>query len=236
MIPLHCEQGSIEWRKARLGIPTASQASRLLTPKTLKPSSAQDKYLAELLAEWALGVPLDDAASGWLDRGIAMEEEARGWYAFEYGVEVEEVGLCMTDDGRFAGSPDGLVEAVGGLELKCPSAVVHMSYWLEPESLYDQYKLQVQTNLWVTGRDWWDLVSYNPELPKVVYRVEPDEAFVEAWEPVLNTFSMALEANKKRYVKEYGEPKSVELEYPLREANPQGGRFEYQDHESRLGT
>ena len=206
------EQGSLDWRQARLGIPTASATDRLLTPKTLKPSTQQDKYLCELMVEWALGLEAD-AASGWMDRGTAMEEDAAGWYEFEYGVDLAKVGFWTTDDGRFGGSPDRLVGDDGILEIKCPSAVVHMGYLMEPQKLVDAYRLQNQANLWISGRKWCDIVSYNPELPKVIRRVELEPEFVEAFEPVLNTFCSSLDAWKSDYVKNYGPPVPRTLEY-----------------------
>ena len=59
MIVLDCQQGSEEWYRARLGIPTASNFSAIITPKG-KPTASETRtrYLHKLLAEWALGVCL----------------------------------------------------------------------------------------------------------------------------------------------------------------------------------
>ena len=48
MIELPCQQGSVEWFEARLGIPTASEFSRIVTP-TGKLSAARVTYMGELL-------------------------------------------------------------------------------------------------------------------------------------------------------------------------------------------
>ena len=53
------EQGSQSWIELRLGIPTASQFSRIVTPGG-KSSSSRDAYMGELLAEWVLGEPYSD--------------------------------------------------------------------------------------------------------------------------------------------------------------------------------
>ena len=69
MIILEVEQGSTAWIQARLGIPTASQASRIVTP-TGRLSKSRDGYLAQLLAEWALGETVTDfAGTEWMERG-----------------------------------------------------------------------------------------------------------------------------------------------------------------------
>ena len=60
MIALDLQQGSAEWVKARLGIPTASQFSRIIT-STGKLSGQADGYMHELLAESLLGEPADVA-------------------------------------------------------------------------------------------------------------------------------------------------------------------------------
>ena len=58
-IILDCEQGSPEWEAARLGVATASMCSKILTP-TGRLSSARDEYVGKLLAEWALGEPVEE--------------------------------------------------------------------------------------------------------------------------------------------------------------------------------
>ena len=67
MIVLDCVQGSQAWIDARLGIPTASQFSRIVTP-TGRASTAAEGYTAELLAEWALGYPIKEIRRQRMDR------------------------------------------------------------------------------------------------------------------------------------------------------------------------
>lgn len=186
-------QGSDEWWQTRLGIPTASRFDDLLTPKTLKPAAARDRYRAELVAEYLLGQPLDWGSSQWTERGTDMEDEARRWYEMHMEIDVERVGFITTDDGTAGGSPDGLVGTQGGLEIKCLGAGAHMQ-----RVLYDvpEHIGQVQGGLWLTKRSWWDVLYYNPELPKRIIRVEPDPKWVAAFEPVLAEFSATLEADK----------------------------------------
>lgn len=207
-------QGSPEWLQARLGIPTASQADRILTPRQLKPASAQREYLHQLLAEWLIGYPIEwSASSQYMQRGTDLEAEARAAYEIVMGVDVQTTGLLLTDDGMFGGSPDGLVGSDGGVEIKCPAIHTHIGYLLDPESLADRYRGQVQALLWITGREWWDLWSYHPELPPVRVRVQPDDAWRAAWEPTLAAFLDQLRAGRDR-LREYrrGEPESAEEE------------------------
>lgn len=194
MIVVKCEQGTDAWRKARLGVVTGSGFASLLTNKTLKPSEQAKAYMAKLVAETLIGEPIEEPGSAFMDRGTEMEPEARGWYEFAQGVDVEQVGFITTDDGRVGCSPDGLVGEDGGLELKCPAAHTHAAYAMDPDALVLAYRGQVQAGLYVTGRAWWDIVSYNPVMEPVLVRVLPDPTYRAALEPVLAKFLADMDA------------------------------------------
>lgn len=182
-----------EWVAARMGVPSASNFNRILTPTGNLSSQSWD-YAYELAAErHALYLPEDAEFIGTraMRYGTETEPEARRWYVFHCGLEVEEVGFCTTDDGRFGCSPDGLVGADGLLELKCPLGKTHVSY-LVADVLPLEYFPQVHGQLLVTGRKWVDFVSYCPGLPPFVKRVEV--------EPYTMKLAAALEQFHERYL------------------------------------
>jgi YqaJ-like viral recombinase domain len=192
MIEYNVEQGSPEWFGLRLGRPTASEFSRILTPAKADYSAQAAEYIDELI-----GVKLnalDGRFPPWVEKytsrdmanGEAFEAEARFWYAMETGNKVRQVGFVTTDDGRFGCSPDGLIDPDGGLELKCPHPSTQM-YRLRKGVLPNEYKGQVHGALAITGRKWWDFVSYCHGLPKFMVRVEPDE-FTEKLKAALEKF------------------------------------------------
>ena len=187
------KQGTPDWLTARLGIPTSSNMDRIITPKG-NPSSSGTRYLARLCAEWYLGQPLDEAESQFMARGSDLEHEAVRWYEFETGLDTAEVGLCLRDDGKVGASPDRLVGEPGLLEIKCPSADVHMMYVLGGAT--DEYRIQTQGQLYVTERLWVDLLFYHPTLPRAIVRITRDEAFIAALAEQLDTFVKRLEAAK----------------------------------------
>lgn len=194
MIVHDVEQGSKEWIALRLGKVTASGVGEIVTPATLKPSKSADRYLARLVAETILGTPVDETTSEFMDRGLAMEADAASWYEWERDVEAQVVGCVSRDDGRVLCSPDRLIGETGGLEIKCPSALVHTEYLLDPAKLLAAYKSQVQASLWITGRAWWDLLSFNPFLPPVCLHVLPDPEWVAAVAPAVDAFLARLDA------------------------------------------
>lgn len=192
------QQGSPEWLQARLGMPTASEFASIITPKTRKPSASQDKYLAKLCAEWFIGEPIDGYTSVFMERGTQMEPQAADSYAFARDVECSPVGFCTTDDSKIGCSPDRLVGDDGLLEIKCPGAEAHMRYLLSDGEMVADYWCQAQGELYVTGRAWVDLYSFNPVMPEVCVRVEPDEEFQTALHECLMAFVKKLDAAKEK--------------------------------------
>lgn len=192
MIILKVKQGSPEWIEARLGIPSASQFSRIVTA-TGKMSGQAEAYMHELLAESLLGEPADNFSNGFMQRGSEQEQEAVRLYEFQREVDVERVGFCLRDDKRAGCSPDGLVGPDGGIEIKCPAAKTHVGYLLNsPDS---SYKAQVQGCLWITERKWWDIFSYNPFMAPAIVRCTRDEEFIgklaNAMDEFLDKFDVA---------------------------------------------
>jgi hypothetical protein len=75
-----------------------------------------------------------------------------------------------------------LIGDKGGLEIKSPkSPRVHLERLIDKQ-IPQEYIPQVQGCMWVTGRDWWDFVSFDPRMPEshqmLIIRVERDDAFI----------------------------------------------------------
>lgn len=198
MIVLDFAQGSDAWIAARLGLPTASQFHRILTPRTLKLSASSETYAHELLAEEMLGHPIDEQESQFMTRGSQMEIDAVKFYEFTQEVETQKVGLLLRDDGLVGVSPDRLVGDDGGLEIKCYAAANHVGAMLNAEE--EKAKCQIQGCLWITGRAHWDRLSYNPELPSVITRHYRDREFIGALAGAVNAFIDRLEQLRDKLI------------------------------------
>lgn len=199
MIRLDVQPGSGEWAMARLAIPTASQFSRILTPKTMKLSESATSYAHDLIAEEVLGVPLDDATSGFMNRGEVMERKAVDYYELQRDVDTEPAGFLLRDDGRVGASPDRLVGADGLLEIKVPKPANHITYLLDEQGI--GYRAQVQGQLWITERAWVDTISYHPQMPIALVRQYRDEKFIAALAAAVDQFLLMLDDMKAKLVR-----------------------------------
>ena len=177
---INCEQGSPEWLQARLGVPSASSYSKLITT-TGKASAQAEAYINQLVAERITGESSFFQVTDPMQRGMDLEPEARVRYEMETGNLVEQVGFLMHDTLEAGASPDGLVGESGGLEIKCPMPSTHIEY-LRDGRLPSKYIQQVQGCLWISGRDWWDFMSYHPKMTPLIIRVYRDEVFIKALE------------------------------------------------------
>lgn len=176
----------------RIGRVTASRFKDVMSePRTKKARDAGElsesamTYLGELLAERITGRRADkfvgNAATTW---GNDFEPHARAVYA-----EYTGNAVTVPDFQQWAGndsvgcSPDGFVSSRGGLEIKCPhSPKEHLKTWFSRQ-LPPQYIAQVQGSMWVTEREWWDFVSFDPRYEEtgqalVILRVKRSEEFI----------------------------------------------------------
>jgi len=167
-----CEQGSDEWHRARLGIPTASRFKDVLAKGQGK---VRRSYMCQLAAEIITGEPLENFTSLAMDRGKALEQEVRDHYAFVNNIELQRVGFIK---GSGCGcSPDALVGDDGVLEIKTQRGDLLIETLLR-DDIPPEHKAQVQGSLLVTGRDWCDLVVYWPRMPVAKFRCYRDQAFI----------------------------------------------------------
>ncbi|MGZ4519971.1 MAG: lambda exonuclease family protein [Mycobacteriaceae bacterium] len=195
-------QGSPEWHDARRGIITASVVGKLLTP-TLKvaDNDTSRALTATLAAERITGWTEPSFMNDDMMRGVLHEPIARDRYAEHNGVTVEEVGFLVRDDWGYqiGASPDGLVGEDGGLEVKCPRAKTHIRT-IVADQVPAHYFAQVQACLLVSGRKWWDFVSFCAGLPMWTKRVHPDPKWQAAIVEAVAAFEKAAEQLTSDYL------------------------------------
>lgn len=200
MITIDCEQGTDSWWQARLGIPTASEFDKILTPAKLEPSKSAEGYMNKLIAEWYRGKPDETFQSEWMKRGNEFEEEARQWYAFTHDCNPQKVGFCKTDDEQTGCSPDALICEDGGIEIKSVLSGTMVGYVMEGR-IPLEYKLQVIGSLLVTGRHWWDFLVYHPDFKPLLIRTRREDVQKEldALQTALTDFCKKLVTKREEF-------------------------------------
>lgn len=188
---LDLEQGTYEWLQARLGCPSGSGFAKLITSSG-QPSSSAETYINQLIAELITGESTYVQKTEWMERGNELEPIARMNYELETDCEVTEVGFCMHESLKCGVSPDGLVGDEGGIEIKCPAPSTHVKY-LRKGKLPSEYKAQVQGCLWITEREWWDFMSYHPQMPNLLIRVHRDEEYINQLERLVTHACQIIE-------------------------------------------
>lgn len=191
MIQLKLTQGDSEWKLARAGKVTASRAKD--ARDRLKSGAASGKqiaYACQVALERVSGQPADATFENWQMReGHVQEPIARAAYERRTGNLVDEVGAFATDDDLFLYSPDGIIDGDGLLEVKTlfsPERIMTIVGNGDVSDFIDQCMF----GLWLTGRQWIDLVVWVPSLEHLtIKRIARDEDYIEAMETDLMAFS-----------------------------------------------
>lgn len=181
-------QGSEEWLAARCGCATASEFSAVLAKGQGKTRAA---YLRRVVAEMLTGKPTEGYRNAHMDRGTEQEPRAREEYEAQTGEFVEQVGFIRHYALPIGCSPDGLVGRDGGAEIKSVIPTVQVETILAG-GYPPEHKPQVQGNLWLAERKWWDFCSFCPEMPEhlrlYVFRVGRDEDYIKRLETEVTAF------------------------------------------------
>ncbi|WP_447898025.1 lambda exonuclease family protein [Stenotrophomonas sepilia] len=193
------DQRSDEWFAARAGRITASRMNDVMVERERGefksgPRKGQQKpqpkaltdYAHQLAAERLTLRPRKQVKAAALAWGQTVEPAAVAAYQAETGVIVTPAEFILHPKYDFIGaSPDFLVGDDGGGEIKSPeSSEVHLETLLT--GLPPEHIEQIQGGLWVTGRKWWDFVSFHPDFPEshriYIQRVPRDDEYIERLE------------------------------------------------------
>ena len=194
MRQLEFPQHSPEWFAARLGKATGSNFAHVLAAKS---TAANRNYRVKLALERITGRQEDVYISGPMLQGTEREPLARIAYECLTGNMVEEVGLCLHDTLECGASPDGLIDAIRGIEIKCPTPGKHCDY-LGQKSEPAEYTAQIQGCMWITDRQEWDFVSYCPEFPEnaqlIVRTIKRNQAYIDKLAAAVEAFMQEVAA------------------------------------------
>jgi putative phage-type endonuclease len=198
-------QGSLEWLSERAGHATASRFADVLAKIKTGEAASRRGYRLQLATERLTGNPVTGYVNAAMQWGTETEPLARQAYEAETGVIVDQTGFVRHPTLPWCGmSPDGLIGADGLIELKCPESHTHLEY-LESGVAPTKYIPQIQGQMWVSGRQYCDFVSYDPRFPPnlqlFIVRVPRDDKYIATLEVEVKDFLGGVDEMVQRLLK-----------------------------------
>ncbi|UZA02048.1 YqaJ viral recombinase family protein [Moraxella bovis] len=198
---INCQQGTDEWLNARLGIMTASNAHLLLVNG--KKDGLGDGLITHayhLIAERFTGRQSGKFdGNEYTERGHFLEPIVSDYYVkmgYATPSEIAEVGIVLNFADKYGypvgASPDRLVGENAGLEIKTREPHLQAKL-LDTDDIGKEHLAQVQFNLWVTGREWWDYISYADGMPFFIKTYFPDRQMHALFDEKIGKFYQLIE-------------------------------------------
>lgn len=202
-------QRSAEWFAARLGRLTGSRAADMLaqTPTQAKAGTwgaARRNLLMQLVLERLTGKSQERGyVSQAMQDGIDREPDAVALYEALTGRLSMQTGFLSHTSLMVGASLDGHVgDFEGVIEVKCPQPAAHAEY-LETGVVPDDYLKQITHNLWISGAQWCDWLSFNPDFPESLQtrlvRIVRDEKAIAEYEKKALAFLAEVDQKEATY-------------------------------------
>jgi putative phage-type endonuclease len=167
-------------------------------------ASTRQNYKAQLVIERLTNQQQDSYTSPAMQWGTEWEDAAKLAYMLKTGNTVTDTGFLEHPAMPAGASPDGLVGDDGLIEIKCPLSANHI------ETLHGgmpkKHIPQIQGQMFITGRQWCDFISYDPRMPEnaqlYIERIERDDEYIENLEDELASFLDEVEEDVA-FIKDY---------------------------------
>ena len=166
------------WLDLRIGKLTGSVAGKVMANAGKAFGPPANQLAVKIAVEQVTGKRSenDSFSNAHTDRGHAQEPIARQLYEAREFVTVSNGGFF--EDGNYGLSPDGLVYDHGMIEIKSVISHVHFAN-IKRGGVDPAYKWQLYFNMFYSGREWIDFVSYCADFPDqtklYVYRTYIDD-------------------------------------------------------------
>ncbi len=190
---IDADQRSPEWFTARLGRLTGSRASDMLaTIKTGEAAARRDLRTQLVVERLTQTIQEDGFINAAMQRGVELEPAAFAAYEALTGNVAQRTGFLAHDTLAIGCSLDGHVGDFEGItEFKCPKSATHLRY-LRSGGVPSDYMPQMIHNLWVSGAQWCDFLSYDDRFPlklqTFLVRLERDDKAIAEYRDKALTF------------------------------------------------
>jgi len=203
MIIHNIEQGSEAWFSNRCGKITGTRFASLMMAESTK---GFKDLVINLACEIITGKAEETHSNAIMEAGIETEPIARDEYESIFDIAVTQCGFITPDEDHkyfdwIGVSPDGIIPDLNGMiEIKCPLMKTHFEY-LSQNRLPPEYEYQVQGQLFVTGFDYCDFMSYVKGMKAFIIRVYPDNELFKEFEIKLDKIILQVKEKLLIYEK-----------------------------------
>ena len=206
MILHEIDQHSEAWHQIRCGRITGTRFASLMMGESTK---GYKDLVTNIACEIITGKAEESYSNAIMEYGLETEPLARAEYEHIFECEVKQVGFISPDeDNKYSEwigiSPDGILPIdqpyYGLLEIKCPLMKTHLGY-IEDNRLPNEYKYQVQGQLFTTGFQHCDFMSFVPNMKPFLIRVYPDEKLFKEFEKRLDILIIQVQSKLINYHK-----------------------------------
>lgn len=199
------QQGSESWFNLKLGVISASNASKVVAGKK---TATRQTYMNQLVAQVCTGLHKDISGPA-LTWGSTSEDAARATFEMLNETELVELPFVFKDATfREGASPDAVDQWGSGIEIKCPYASENHIAFAIDEEIKPEYQWQLQYTMRVCESDSWHFCSFDPRMkknPLASKLVERDSEMQKKMDDLIPEFISDMDEMLKVLGFEFGE-------------------------------
>lgn len=198
------EQNTESWFELRKGKPTTSNFGKFMANYGKSFGDPALRYAFRLAKEQVTGERNEEESytNKHMENGHIYEPVARNEYEEETFNIVSNGGFCEHEKYNVGGSPDGLIDKDGGVEIK---SVIDWTQrqTIKRNSFDPAYRWQILGNIWLCDLEWLDFISYGYTYTEskrlFIHRVNRSDyqEQIDMIEPRLEQFLEQIETEKK---------------------------------------
>jgi hypothetical protein len=139
----------------------------------LREATERKSYRQGIVAERLTGLPADPDPYVTYDMkwGSVNEDIAKTLYQMEKQCLVEDAYLAVHPELKCGASTDGTstdmrTGEIGNCEVKCLRTANHLYKIIKENAVPDDYRDQIQFQMWLTGFDWCDFIGFDSRVPE----------------------------------------------------------------------